>query len=374
MIYRIGKISYNSSVGFYGALFFSVSYYLLELVAGKYSTDHNDVAFLFYITASFWAWFEYKRSQKSYWLIFIGLFAGSAVLVKWLMGLLIYPVWLIADLINEKKFSISILLSFIISLIIFIPWQLYIFNRFPLEAVYEFNLNSEHFFRVVENHGGDLWFHFEGLRKIYGAGQAIPFILLLGFVFYIKKCINNQYKIVAISAVAITYLFYTVAATKMVSFCIIVSPFIFLGFAALAVSILNWLEAKAMWLGFKNIFRTLVIVVIAFMLLDLSRIQNYHTDWKPGDNFNRKADIEEMQLIKRLIGKFHNEKVVIFNSSIKTNGHIPIMFYTPYIAYDFIPNQKQLELIKKLGYTIAILDNKDLPEFILNAQNIIKIK
>jgi len=35
-IYRIGKISLNSKIGFYGALFFSLTYYPLELISGKY--------------------------------------------------------------------------------------------------------------------------------------------------------------------------------------------------------------------------------------------------------------------------------------------------------------------------------------------------
>ena len=93
LIYRIGTNIKNRDTGYYGALLFAVAYFPLELVAGRYSTDHNDIAFLFYMTASFWAWFEYQRSKKKYWIILIGLFSGGAVLVKWLMGVFIYIVW-----------------------------------------------------------------------------------------------------------------------------------------------------------------------------------------------------------------------------------------------------------------------------------------
>jgi 4-amino-4-deoxy-L-arabinose transferase len=58
----------------------TLAYYPLELVAGRYSTDHNDLSFLFYVTASIWAWFEYQHTQNKYYLVLIGLFSGCAVL------------------------------------------------------------------------------------------------------------------------------------------------------------------------------------------------------------------------------------------------------------------------------------------------------
>ena len=140
LVYRIGKIVHSGTVGFYGALFFTVAWYPLELISGRVGTDHNDVAFLFYVTASFFAWFEYKNSQKSYWLIFIGVFSGCAVLVKWLVGLLIYAVWAISLGANDKKnwFRIKeyypLFISFLISLAVIIPWQVYILIKYPLEA------------------------------------------------------------------------------------------------------------------------------------------------------------------------------------------------------------------------------------------------
>jgi len=141
-IYRIGKISINKESGFYGAVFFALAYFPLELVAGRYSTDHNDIAFLFYVTASFWAWFEYTASQNKVWLLVIGLCSGFAVLVKWLMGLLIFVIWLctkfVSDLGSGFKFKsyLPMLKSGVVSLFVFLPWQLYIHFKFQNEAAY----------------------------------------------------------------------------------------------------------------------------------------------------------------------------------------------------------------------------------------------
>lgn len=380
MVYRIGKYSHSATVGFYGALFFSVAYYLLELIAGKYSTDHNDIAFLFYVTASFWAWFEYQNSQKTYWLILIGLFSGCAVLVKWLVGLLIYAVWTISLGVNDKKNWLKLksyaplFTSCAISILIFIPWQLYTFYKYPIESKYELQLNTEHFFHAIENHGGNIWFHFNALKNIYGSGDLVPFLLFLGLFVLAKKSTAKIYRVAILSAIIITYGFYTIASTKMTSFCIIVSPFAFLGLGALTDSIIEFLKTKIKFKIFEILFRPIALIAVSFFLINLSKIQNYHTDWKPKDNCNRKADLEQMTLIKQISDRLHGDRCVVFNADKRYNGHIPVMFYTDCIAYDFVPDQRQIDTIKMQSYKIAILDTDSLPGFIRNDNDIIKIK
>lgn len=379
MVYRIGKISYNATVGFYGASFFTVNYHILELIGGTYSTDHNDVAFLFYVTASIWSWFEYQNSQNKYWVVLIGLFSGCAVLVKWLVGLLVYAIWVITIGVNDKKNWLKLksytplLISFAISLSVFLPWQLYILYKFPKEASYEFQLNTKHFFNVVENHGGDIWFHFNALKDIYGSGDAIPFILLLGLILFLKNS-AKVYRVASLSAIIIVYSFYTLAATKMTSFCIIVSPFFFLALGALIYSVIEFLKSKFQFKLFKTLFPSTALIVICFFLLDISKVENYHTDWKPNDNRNRNKDLEQMALIQSIQENELDENFIIFNSAMRLNGHIPVMFYTQCIAYDFIPNSKQIETVKKKAYKIAIVDTGDLPQFIHQDNSILKIK
>ncbi len=380
MIYRIGKISYNSNVGFYGALFFSIAYYPLELVAGKYATDHNDVAFLFYITASFWAWFEYENSQKKYWIILIGVFSGCAVLVKWLVGLLIYVIWIITIGINDKtnwlrlKSYVPIFKAFAITLLIFIPWQLFIFYNYPSEANYEFLLNTEHFFRPIENHTGNFWFHFNAIKIIYGSKYEIPFLLVPGLFLLIKNTVSKKYRVAIVSAIIIVYGFYSIVATKMISYCIIVSPFVFLGFGALTDASVNFIKTLIPFIKFELILRFFILIAVCYILLDLPKIQNYHTDWRPIDNCNRKADLEQMEAIRKIANRLPDDKYVVFNTDIRVNGHISVMFYTNCVSYGFIPNEMQIEKIKMQSYKIAILDTGGLPDYIINDKDILKIE
>lgn len=109
-------------------------------------------------------------------------------------------------------------------------------------------------------------------------------------------------------------------------------------------------------------------------MLDISKIENYHTDWKPKDNRNRNKDLEQMALIQSVQEYGLDETFVVFNSATRLNGHIPVMFYTQCIAYDFIPNSKQIETVKNKAYKIAIVDTGDLPQFIHQDNSILKIK
>ena len=93
--YRTGKLILNPNTGYYAAFVFATSYYLAELISGRLMVDHNNVSFLFYVSASIWAWVEYIFSGKRRLIIWIGLFSGIAVLCKWLVGLTVFSGWLI---------------------------------------------------------------------------------------------------------------------------------------------------------------------------------------------------------------------------------------------------------------------------------------
>lgn len=134
-IFLIGKLVRNAETGFYGALIFAASFYPLQLIVGGHPSDHNDVAFLFYSTAAFWAWFEYQHSKSKTMLVCIGIFSGCAVLVKWLMGLLVFIMWLVTKTIDKPKEVLQVktylpfIYSAIISVVIFLPWQIFTFVK-----------------------------------------------------------------------------------------------------------------------------------------------------------------------------------------------------------------------------------------------------
>lgn len=149
---------------------------------------------------------------------------------------------------------------------------------------------------------------------------------------------------------------------------------IFLGLGALADSTLIFFKTKIKAANLKIMISNMGIVAVCIMLLNLSKIQNNHTDWKPSDNHNREEKLKEMTFINHLPFIFKNNKGVIFNTTNSVDGHIPIMFYTSYLAYNFIPDLSQINCAKSQAYRIMILDTGNLPDFIINDKDILKIK
>ncbi|HNW91234.1 MAG TPA: glycosyltransferase family 39 protein [Bacteroidales bacterium] len=377
-IYRIGKITVNEKVGFYGALLFAVAHYPLEMVSGIYASDHNDVAFLFYFMASLWAWFEYWNSGNRKWLLLIGVFAGCAFLVKWTTGLLVFAIWGITILINnEKRIKIRSyldwLLSFAAALIVLLPWQLYILFAFPAEAKFEFLMNSKHLTHCIEEHCGNFWFHIENMSILYGSAVLIPYFILLSLIVYIIKIKSKDFKVAIMGIVLITYLVFSIAQTKMISYTAIAMPVSFLSVAAFIDKVLGFIFRFLKQKILQFIISTCVLIFISYSFLDLNGVYHNHTYGKYDENWLFKYKTIEKNIIEQVRNTLTKPNYVVFNTSYQGYGHAGYLFYTDFTAYSYIPDKDQISLLKNKGHRIAILDFGDLPDYIISDTGITKI-
>jgi 4-amino-4-deoxy-L-arabinose transferase-like glycosyltransferase len=137
--------------GFYAALLAVSGWFGLDLVSGHAVTHHNDVALLFYVAASLWAWAEMSRARTVRWAVLVGVFAGLAVLVKWLTGLLVFSGWAIAVVTDQHLRPDShswgrIVLELAVAAAVVLPWQISILKTFPEEGRWEYALNTRHLY------------------------------------------------------------------------------------------------------------------------------------------------------------------------------------------------------------------------------------
>lgn len=373
MVFRIGKITVNKNIGFLAAILMSASPFVLELLSGFNSTDHNDVSFLFYVLASFWSFWEYRRTGNTKWLILVGIFSGAAVLVKWLMGLLIFPTWFLSNQFSnpEGRFSIRsylpILIAFSIALMVFMPWQIYIHNYFPEEAAYEMDKTSRHLIEVVEGHYEDRFYYFnEGLSNFYGRGALVPFALLLGLIMLFVHLKDHFKRYQFLFSIAIVYSVYTIAETKMPAFPVIV---IWIGYLALASIIYGFYTIVKCWLTNQVVLRVVsfhLLILTVYLSLDYNRINENHfgqQDWAKEQRAQNEMEIRRIQQLDRILGK---DRHFVFNANLTYAGYIPVMFYTNHIAYDIIPTEDQLISAISSGRNIAIIDKGGLPEYLDN--------
>ncbi len=377
-MYRIGKIVINERVGYYAAFIFSLSYFAHELAIAYWPTDHNDIAFVFYITCSIWAFLEYEKSNNKKWLLLIGIFSGCALLVKWLVGLLIYFGWGLSLLFNKEirmltGFYLHLGISLLVTALVVLPWQIYSWIKYPLESWYEYHYAKTHFTQGLDGHTGDAWFHFDGLAAIYGQNKLMPYLMIGAFVALILRIKNNTHRILFFFSTILVYTFYTLANTKMAGYVYVVS---FVFYVAMA-SVLDQLFIVVVN---KIPNRKYIISIIAFLLLlaigyydiNLNKIKENHLDSPDNYMSYGYAVSQDTKVIKQLGNLIPSDDYVLFNC--KKREHIAIMFYTNFNAYDQMPSKQLFLELKARNIKMAYNNNGKLPDYILQDSAILKVK
>ncbi len=380
LIYRIGSKMVNKRTGYYGAFLFTFSNYILELMVGTISSEHNDMAFVFYTTASIWAWVELNSSKNNKWIFAIGFFAGCAVLNKWLPGLLVFGAWSFAiisskeDRLNFKSY-LKPIYAFLIALVVFLPWQIYTLIRFPIESRYELNLNSLHFSQSIEGHGGDWLFHFNNIGVLYGKGFIVPFFLLIGFILLLVFSKEKKYRVFILSAIILVYSFYSIAATKMYSFTLIVAVFAFL---SMGIIFDRFEELLNRYLKKPKIISILILSLLFFfgwLSIDINEIENNHTYINIENNPTKNLKENELLLFEYLSNRIPDTSYAFFN--LPFFSQVPFMFHKGYhAAYDFYPSEEQCKDLKNRNIKFVVVDNNrnDMPKYIINDTTIRIIK
>lgn len=368
--YRSGKLLVNKQVGYVSGLLMISTIYLLELIAGRQELEHNDFTFLVYISLSIWSFIEYYYTKKKIWIYLIGLFSGMAILCKWLVGLLVYFGWFVLR-IMQKKIKLSknkdIVISLFVTILISLPWQILTLLWYPTEAISAYKFNSLHFTIPLEGHGGDFWYHFDMFNTIYG--KIASFLIIPAFIIFLKK--GNDKKLInsLFIMVIIVYLFFSLAATKMPSFSIIVSMIIFIAFASLFDYIINYFNQFIKKVNIKHIIFSLSIIAIVLLKFDVEFLQEKHTLWKEDNRYTRMLS-HNKEVFKSLD---LSSNTVLFN--VKGRHYIEAMFYTGLPAYNFVPSFEQYQDIKNKERNVAIFirNNIEIPDYLKNDSTIIFI-
>ncbi len=368
--YRCGKIVGNKNIGYYTGLLFLSSPYLILLVSGYAQLDHNDVSFLAYISFSIWAWLEYRRSNNKWWLLLIGVFSGFAILTKWLVGLLIYLIWGIES-IYKNKFQLKkygdVLLALIITVVIALPWQLFVLYAYPEDAKAEHQYNFDHLFIPLEGHGGGLDYHFNQIKLLFG--RFVPILIIPALVvFYFKIPDKKLYGALLLSSILV-FLFFTFTATKMPSFTLVIALPVFISLAFL----INYLLGLFNKLGIPRVLKKCLIAVfllaLAIWRIDIPTLQKKH-------GFFGKQD-ECSQLLAKNTRIFQKlqlpSNAILFN--LKGRHNIEAMFFTGLPAYNFIPTEEQYLDLKNKNRLVAIFKgpNDSIPAFLLKDPQLILI-
>jgi len=364
--YRSAKLMINSNTGYYTAFLFATSFYLLQLVSGRQMLEHDDLAFMFYVSASIWAWLEYVYSEKKCWIYLIGIFSGFAILCKWLPGLLVYLAWFTFIILHDRKKLLKkykpLALSFIIAVVIALPWQIFTFIRYPAEAKAAYGFNFLHFSEAIDGHTGTFFYHFLNINLLYGFLSAI--LIIPSFFIFYKKTKNKPLVISLFVIIAFVYLFFSIVKTKMPSFTIIVILPVFISIASLIDYLFHFLFKIKYQV--KYILITLLLLLWGYYRIDLKEIYQEHS---LADDYYKKL-LKNSVILKSLKTKLP-PNTVVFN--VRGVMYLDIMFYSGLTSYWLIPSEEQYNDMIKKKRKVAIFKYKGtvLPEYIKNKSDVI---
>lgn len=359
VFFRTGKLLQSEQTGYLAAFCFATTGFLPELISGRQMLDHNDFVFIAYVSLSVWSYVEYYFSQKRLWLFWIGLFAGLAILCKWLPGLFVYLIWsLILMMQRDHLFSETrkFAVAFVITLVVVLPWQLYIFYFFPDVAKAEYAMNARHFFEVIEGHDGPPGYHFMQIGLIYGRGML--WLLILALIWFIFKKDKQLIRRALVISVAFVYVFFSLAKTKMPAFtAVAIMPVLLI-----LASFIDFLFMRIRMNRFRFLYAvttSCLLLALAIWRIDPASIAARHgmTDTPEGYWLSMKHNATLWRNIQL------PPNSVLFNAGHGT--YIECMFYTGRPAFDFLPEEHHLQELNDKGLVAVILDadNFTPPEF-----------
>ncbi len=355
LMFLIGSSLFNKKIGYLSALLYSINGLVIELTAGRVATDHIDVFFLFFIQLAVFLSIKFVQQQKSYINILVGIAIGAAILSKWLPALIVIPIWLLI-VVDSKKFNIKqIILQLVIvvtvATIIFLPWQIYIFEAFPNEARSEANLNIQHLTHVLDGRGAPFYYFIDRIRINYGELIYIP---LIWFIIYTFKNNIDKKRLAILVWTLVPLVFFSIAKTKMQGYILFICPALFIITADFWYMMYNYSKNNK-YRFFISLF--LILMIALPVRYTIERV-------KPFENINRKpAWVTNLKDI-------NNENIkngIILNC----DKYIEAMFYTDMTAYGYIPNKSIIMDLKNKGYTIIINDNGKIPEDIRKIDGVI---
>ncbi len=363
VIYRTGKLLVNNATGYAAALLYAASGFQIHLVSGQLNTDHNDLIFTALVVLACWALTEYVcNKQLRRYALLCGLFAGCAVLTKYLPGLLplgifgllllLHPQWR-----TKRQHWINLSLATLLCAAVFLPWKIYTSLRWPAESAAVAELYNGHLIQDL-GHGGPWYFHFAELVNAYG--WLFTLCIVSGFYFLYRKSTNRPYVLALGIATLIVYGFYSLVQTRMPLFCLPVAFILFLAVGALLsefIPLLLHIKYLPKMIGYG-----LVFVSLAFWL-NLGFIEYKHCD-RDGKDIYRQSRIYNKQAVETFCATLPAGSYVFFNCPFQAT--VATMFYSGQTAYGYILLEESVQQIKTAHpeLHIIVFDDGKLPDWL----------
>jgi 4-amino-4-deoxy-L-arabinose transferase-like glycosyltransferase len=347
LVYRVGKYFFSRKTGFFSAFLFSVNGLIIEMTGGRVATDHVDISFMFYMLLAIFLTTLYAERRKTLFTILIGVSTGAAILTKWLTALIILPVWILivtnGGETRLKQLVIQFLLLAATITAVFLPWQLYIYKAYPLEAHWEAATNLRHFTEVIEERSGPFYYYLDRIGMNYSELIYLP---LLWFLVESVRNFRDRNRMALCIWFLVPLVVFSVAKTKMQGYTLFTAPVLFMMTSEFYYFLLGKNEnVKYQWM----------IYVVAALFIILPLRYCYETV-KP---FEQQERNPEWAAELRRLNSEHIENGILLNYQ----NPVEAMFYTDLTAYPSLPGEDKIMEWLLDGHNV-IINDRELPDWV----------
>jgi len=298
----------------------------------------------------------YIKNQNFMLVLLIGIAVGLAVLCKWLIGLFVFFLWFIHFIVNnemDKAKSIKhLIVSFFVSLFVFAPWQLYGLFKYRTEYLNAMKSNSDHIFKCLEGHCGDILYYYDALHEQFGQGVLIPIIFILSILSLLFFCKEVSVRLLFLGLFFSFYTFFTITKTKMLGYVLILLPFYWTSITY-NLQLLRQLVGNIHMFKLKAKYIDLLIVFMPLLAFNYNTLNKHHGLVERGRIYNNSRKEVEKIFFKDL--KLGDKNTLIFSDRLSYNGHIAAMFYSDYQVYNYIPTEELKRELERLNRKYLIL-------------------
>jgi 4-amino-4-deoxy-L-arabinose transferase len=353
------QFTHDRRLAFGAALFTTFSFYIQELTAGALNTDHNDAIFIPVVACSWWGLLEHWRSRRMGWALLAGMFSGCALLTKWYVGLSVFLPWGLVVLGARLRWSVlrPMLAALLVAGALAGSWVAAMFIRFPALAAFQWGFKAQHFSVPVDGHEGTWTFHFEVIADLLPPHAW--WVVLPALAWLVFRLPDPLHRVFVGALVIAVHAFFAVAATKMVSYTLVLLPLYLIALAHLVSTLVDGLVHER-WNALVGVA---VLALLGLLGLDLDRTQFRHSSYRgelvAQDPWRERmrAQAFEDTLVAKLEGP---GPFVLFN--VPSQRGFELMFRFGIECIDLVPPQDVVDRLRARGYTVAVLQDTHPPD------------
>ena len=343
LTFFIGQGLVSTRVGLLAAGVHAVNGFLIALAAGRRVADHVDTVLVLFVELSVFAALRFRQSGKSAWLWSAGAACGAAFLTKTWPALICLPViaaalWRGADWRRGARWGATVLVA---AATVALPWFVYTWTRFPVEAAGASTYTLQHMTNVIEGQAAPWWTYLADLPRFFG--ELTPVALIVAIVIAAGDARHREMRVVLLWA-AVPYVVFSSLQTRMPAYVVIGAPAVFIAFAFAVIQVHDRMPAS----GARRV-ACLVALTMAVLLTGRHLLE------PAGPLRKRDRAPAFAQQLRELRGRISSPDPVIFN----VPRPIDAMFYSGYTAYERMPTDGEVRDLVSAGRSVVIYQPED---------------